>query len=464
MSAHLRMEPEGLGASAFRERYGLRYAYVSGAMYKGIATAELVIAMGQAGFMGFCGTGGVALSRVERSIEHIQRQLGSDGAYGMNLLNNVVQPELEEETVDLYLKHEVPVVEASAYMTVSPALARYRLKGLYRGADGQIVTPHRVVAKISRPEVAEAFMRPVDERTVHRLREAGKITKAEAELARFVPVADDICVEADSGGHTDRGRLFALLPGILALRERMMAENGFARPIHVGAAGGIGTPTAAAAAFVLGADFVTTGSINQCTVEAGISDTVKDMLQQMDVQDTDYAPAGDMFEIGARVQVLRKGVLFPGRANKLYELYSRHDSLEEIDARMREQIETKYFKRSFEDVWAETRAHYARTAPDVLEKAERSAKMKMALVFRWYFVHTTRLALEGDSAHKADFQVHCGPALGAFNQWVRGTELESWRNRRAPELGTRIMQAAAAHLNRLYSTPSRAQPQQVAAV
>jgi malonyl CoA-acyl carrier protein transacylase len=33
------------------------------------------------------------------------------------------------------------------------------------------------------------------------------------------------------------------------------------------------------------------------------SATVKDLLQQINIQDTEYAPAGDMFELGARVQV-----------------------------------------------------------------------------------------------------------------------------------------------------------------
>lgn len=59
-----------------------------------------------------------------------------------------------------------------------------------------------------------------------------------------------------------------------------------------------------------------TGSINQCTVEAGTSDDVKDLLQQLNIQDTDYAPAGDMFEMGAKIQVMKKGVFSrPGRIN-----------------------------------------------------------------------------------------------------------------------------------------------------
>ena len=121
-----------------------------------------------------------------------------------------------------------------------------------------------------------------------------------------------------TGGHTDQGVALALMPAMFRLRDDLMARHRYHRKIRVGAAGGIGTPHAAAAAFVMGADFILTGSINQCTVEAGTSDAVKDMLQEINVQDTAYAPAGDMFEIGARVQVLKKGLFFPARANKLH--------------------------------------------------------------------------------------------------------------------------------------------------
>jgi trans-AT polyketide synthase/acyltransferase/oxidoreductase domain-containing protein len=240
------------------------------------------------------------------------------------------------------------------------------------------------------------------------------------------------------------------MPAMLHLRDEMMSRYSYRKKIRVGAAGGIGSPEAAAAAFIMGADFITTGSINQCTVEAGTSDSVKDMLQDMNVQDTAYAPAGDMFETGARVQVFRKGVFFPGRANKLYELYMRHNSLEEIDSQTRKQIEDKYFRRSFEDVWSETKSYYSRINPG-FEKSAPSPKQKMALIFRWYFIHTTRLAMRGTEDEKVNYQVHCGPALGSFNQWVKGTELESWRNRHVSDIGERIMKGAAAVLTKRYA-------------
>ncbi len=438
---------QSLGCMEFKRDYNLEYAYLTGAMVKGIASEELVIRIGKAGMMGFFGAGGLGLYRIEDAIGKIRQELHAGRSYGMNLLYQLNNPHLEEKTVDLYLEYGVRNVEAAAYMQISPALVRYRLKGLGTGPGGEICTANRIIAKISRPEIAKLFLSPAPERIVAGLLSENKITEAQAELSGRIAMADDICVEADSGGHTDRGNMMILLPAVVRLRDETARKYGYPRKIRVGAAGGIGTPEAAAAAFVLGADFILTGSINQCTVEAGISDAVKDILQGIDVHDTGYAPAGDMFALGSKVQVVKKGLFFPVRANKLYELYRRRDSIDEIDARTRLEIEQKYFKRTFDSVYDETRAYYSRHFPEEIERAERNPKQKMALIFRWYFVRALRLAMEGDIENKVDFQIFCGPALGAFNQWVKGTEIENWRNRRVDDIAVRLMRETAKVLN-----------------
>ncbi|MGY0063717.1 ACP S-malonyltransferase [Streptomyces sp. LZ34] len=434
-----------LGSAGFKRDYGLRYACVIGGMYRGIASREMIAAVGRAGMLGFLGTAGQPAERVEADIRYLKQHLADGQPFGMNLVHDPGHPEREDTLVDLYLKHDVRTVEASAFITMTPAVIRYRLTGLRRDSAGQVVPRNRVIAKVSRPEVAKAFLSPAPARLVDQLLDQGRITAAEAELSRELPVADDLCLEADSGGHTDQGVALTLMPAMRRLRDDMTAQHGYHRRARLGAAGGIGTPDAAAACFLMGADFLTTGSINQCTVEAGTSERVKDLLQDINIQDTGYAPAGDMFEYGARVQVLKKGVLFPARANKLYELYKRYESLEQIDAATAGQIQTRYFKKSFGEVYAEVRAHHP---PQGIEKAERDPKHKMALVFKWYFSHSTRQALSGSDEGRVDFQVHCGPALGAFNQWVKGTEFENWRRRHVAEINYRILEEAAVLMGR----------------
>ena len=442
------IKASSLGDAEFKKDYNLKYAYVTGSMYRGIASKEIVIKMAQAGMMGFFGAGGLSLPDIERTIQDIQKELSLGQAYGLNLLHNPTEPAVEEKIVDLLLKYGVRVVEASAYMGITPSLVRYRSNGLRHDSEG-VAVRNRILGKVSRPEVAEAFLSPAPERIVEKLLQEGKITGEQAELLKRIPMADDICVEADSGGHTDGGVAYALMPAMIKLRDEMMEKHGYTKKVRIGAAGGIGTPEAAAAAIILGADFILTGSINQCTVEAGISDKVKDMLQQMNVQDTEYAPAGDMFEMGAKVQVLKKGVFFPARANKLYDLYTQHVSIDAIDEKTKKQIQEKYFKRTFEEIYGECKSYYP---SDEIERAEQSPKRKMAMIFKWYFGHSTRIAINGILGQEVDYQIQCGPALGAFNSWVRGSRLENWRNRHVDEIAKNIMNETAEVLNKRFQS------------
>jgi trans-AT polyketide synthase, acyltransferase and oxidoreductase domains len=344
----------------------------------------------------------------------------------------------------------VTKVEVSAFMQITPSLIRYKAQGIEKN-NGTANTKNKIIAKVSRPEIAEQFMSPAPEKIIQGLLEQDKIDAMQAELLKKIPVADDICVEADSGGHTDRGVASVLMPAMLRLRDDMMSKYNYAKKICIGAAGGISTPQSMASAFILGADFVVTGSVNQCTVEAATSDLAKELLQQMNVQDTDYAPAGDMFELGAKVQVLKRGLFFAARANKLYELYRQHDSLSSIDLKIRQQIQDKYFNRTFEEVYNDVKDFFSEVDPNQIEKAEKNEKHKMALIFRWYFNYATELALNGISGQKVNFQIHCGSSLGAFNQYVKGSGLEDWRNRHVDIIADKLLNDTATYLNSRYS-------------
>ncbi|WP_025763413.1 ACP S-malonyltransferase [Dyadobacter tibetensis] len=439
------IRPQDLGSAEYLADYRVKYAYACGAMVHGIASKELVVKMARAKLMAYFGTGGLKLPAIAAAITYIQDQLDQGESFGMNLLNG----SMEEELVDLFLDRQIRNIEASAYMQISISLVRLRLSGIKKNTQGQVVIPTRIMAKVSRPEVAAAFMKPAPEKLIKKLLQNQQITAEQASLATNIPMADDICVEADSGGHTDRGVAFALVPTIMRLRDEIMEQYCYQKKIRVGAAGGIGTPEAAAAAFVLGADFILTGSINQCTVESGISPAVKDLLQQVNIQDTDYAPAGDMFEIGAKVQVLKKGTLFSGRANKLYDLYKRFNALEEIDEQTRIQLEDRYFKRSFEQVYDDVKDYYS---AEQIAVAEKNPKQKLAYLFRWYFGHSNALALEGNPQQLVDYQVHCGPAMGAFNQWVKGSKLQDWPNRHVDIIAEELMTETALLLKRRFES------------
>ncbi|CAM2070707.1 [Acyl-carrier-protein] S-malonyltransferase [Sulfidibacter corallicola] len=435
--------PESLGSEAFRQAHGVRYAYMAGSMFRGISSPDMVIRMAKAGLLCCLGTRGSSIETIDAALTRIGKALGTAKNYGVNLFADIEDPDLEMALVDLYLRHDVRTIEAAAFMRIQPALVWFRFKGAHRAREGRPHTPRRLIAKVSRPEVAEAFMSPAPEKLLESLVQGGRLTREEAAIARTLPVADDICVTADCGGHTDRGSITTLLPAILRLRDAQCRNHGYASPIRIGAAGGIGTPEAAAVAFLMGADFVVTGSINQCTPEAAICDQVKDMLQGLQVQDTAYAPADDLFELGTQVQVVKRSVFFPARANKLYELFRHCGSLDDIDSDTRELLARKFFNEDLASVWTRVCDALARRRPSEVDRIGRNPKHKMAAVFKAYLDRAAQWAIQGEPGQKVNYQIYCGSAMGAFNSHVKGGPLEDWRHRHVDALAELIMQGAA---------------------
>ncbi len=431
-----------LGDSTFCLDHRLRYPYVAGAMANGIGSAEIVEAMGGAGMLGFFGAAGLPISTVEAAIDRIQKNLG-DVPYGFNLIHSPGEPNLERAVVDLYLRRGVRLVEASAFLDLTLPVVRYRVHGIHRDASGRIVTPNRVIVKVSRVEVASKFMAPPPERILQELIRQGEITAEQAVLAARIPVAQDVTAEADSGGHTDNRPAITLVPTMLALRDRMQAQYGYDEPLRVGAAGGISTPASAAAAFAMGAAYVLTGSVNQACLESGSSDAVREMLAQAEQADTIMAPAADMFEMGVKVQVLKRGTMFAMRAAKLYELYRAYPSMEALPAAERANLEKNLFRAPLTEIWDKTRAFFLQRDPSQIARADGDAKHKMALVFRWYLGLSSRWANAGEPTRRMDYQVWCGPAMGAFNEWTKGSFLEEPRNRRVVTVAFNILYGAA---------------------
>ena len=436
------MTPEQLGDASFRKDYKLKYCYKTGAMANGIASEELVIAIGKAGFLGSFGAAGLVPKRVEQAIDKIQSNLPTQ-TYAFNLIHSPNEPALESGAVELFLKKGVNVVEASAFLALSENIVWYRVAGLSQTADGRIMTNNKVIAKISRKEVAQPFMEPAPENFVKSLLEKGKITPLQAELAKRVPMADDITCEADSGGHTDNRALTALLPSIIRLRDEMQAKHQYGKQVRVGAAGGISTPESALAAFQMGAAFVVTGSVNQACIEAGTSEHVRRILQTVESTDVMMAPASDMFEMGVELQVLKRGTMFGPRAKKLYEYYTQFNSIDDIPTKEREKIEKQIFRKPLEDIWQACVDFFEQRDPSQIEHAKGNPKRKMALIFRWYLGLSSNWANAGADDRKLDYQIWCGPSMGAFNDWVMGTDLEPYQNRKAAVVAERIMQDAA---------------------
>ncbi len=425
--------PRDLGSGAFKKRYHIKYPYVAGAMAHGISSVELVKAAAHAGMIGFFGAAGLPLAGLETAIIRLKSELGGTESqtrlpYGLNLVYSG-NPELEMATVNLYLKHGIDLISAAGYMKITLPLLYFRIKGIYRDADNTVVCPNRIIAKTSRLEIAKQFLSPPPDKMIARLVDQKLISEDEASLAGYIPVAQDLTAEADSGGHTDNRAAISLLPSMIDLRDHLAQKHQYASANVpwpcIGLGGGIATPKAAAAAFAMGAEYVLSGSINQACVEAGTSQIVKQMLASALQTDVMMAPSANMFERGIKVQVLKRGTLFAQRAARLYDIYRNYDGISQLPDDVKNELETRIFQNSLDAEWEGCCGFFNACDPGQIEAAENNPKRKMALLFRSYLGQSSRWAICGDTARQKDFQIWCGPAMGAFNEWTQGSFLEN---------------------------------------
>merc|ERR1711871_1705440 len=94
---------------------------------------------------------------------------------------------------------------------------------------------------------------------------------------------------------------------------------------------------------------------------------------------------------------------------------------------MGKRLEKKVFKKPVGEVWAETVRYYTQRLrdPAMVERAEnKDPKLKMSMVFRWYLSKSSGWANRGEGGRQMDYQVWCGPAIGAFNDFIAGSFLD----------------------------------------
>ncbi|MCH4875289.1 PfaD family polyunsaturated fatty acid/polyketide biosynthesis protein [Pseudomonas sp. TMW22091] len=439
---HSQTEAQRLGSAVFRERYGLKYAYVAGGMLRGISSPALVARMAQSGMLAYLGTAEMSLADVEKAIKTLQATLSHDQPYGLNLMANPALPGDDRALVNLFLKCNVQHLEVSWFDKITTALVLFRVKGLRRNA-GKIECTHRILAKVTNLPIAQAFMSPAPDYLVQDLLNEGAISADQAEMAKHIPMSDDLCVQTDSGGMNTRGSLFVLFPAVHELRQVMTKRFQYQDPMTLGLAGSIGTPSAAGIAFMLGADFILTGSINQCTVESGATDNVKFLLEKASIEDMTYAPSHILYESDSTIQVLNNRSLFTARATWLTTLYQRHNSLDDIPPDERASLERDVFRRSLAEVWSEllqrlTKENRCRD----IKHAQSNPKVRMAHVFREYWRYSMDLALSNTGEDPVNYQIQTGTALGAFNQWCKNSPLQPWQHRHVDAIALALLNGA----------------------
>jgi len=148
-----------------------------------------------------------------------------------------------------------------------------------------------------------------------------------------------------------------------------------------------------------------------------------------------------MFEMGVNLQVLKRGTMFAPRGRKLYEWYAGNPDLAAVVDKHGAELE-KILGKNVAEVWAETQQFWEQRDPAVLELATRDPKYRMGLMFRWYLGKSSRWAIDGEPARVLDYQIWCGPSMGAFNSWVAGSYLEQCERRTVVQVALNLLEGA----------------------
>ena len=151
-------------------------------------------------------------------------------------------------------------------------------------------------------------------------------------------------------------------------------------------------------------------------------------------------PVGSSYE---RLEFLGDSILGAIVADALYRSYPNWEA---VPANLQSQIEREILRSTFAQAWESTKAFFTKRDPRQIERAQRDPKHLMALVFRSYLGQASRWANSGLPERRADYQIWCGPAMGSFNEWTKGTFLEDVKERHADLAALNILVGACVEL------------------
>ena len=201
---------------------------------------------------------------------------------------------------------------------------------------------------------------------------------------------------------------------------------------------------------MMGAAYVVTGSVNQACLESGASEHTRKLLSQTEMTDVAMGPRpGICLKWVLRCRCSNAAPLFAMRAQKLYDLYSRYDTWQDVPQKEREKLETSVFKRSFDDIWVECVKFFSERDPHQVETRQCQSQGQNGAGFPLVpggFLRAGPIAVKKD--------VRWITRSGAARPWAPltiGCATPTWRRLKTgtlPDVNLQIL-SGAAYLQRL---------------
>ena len=260
---------------------------------------------------------------------------------------------------------------------------------------------NHLFAKISRPEVARRFLAPAPPEMLDALVAAGQLTRGGGR-----PRA----ARAAGRGRHRRGRLRrphrqpaagrALPDASPALRDELAAAHGYAPPIRVGAAGGLGTPARGGRGVRAGRRLRADRLGEPGRRRVGPLGRGQALLAAGRHRRRDHGAGRRHVRAGRQgAGAAARHAVRAARAAAATSSTSRHASLEAIPAGERDAAREGDLPAPLDDGLASRRERFcAARDPRQIERAERATRSTAwRWCFRWYLGQSSRWAIAGDA-------------------------------------------------------------------
>lgn len=419
-----------LGSRSFKEEYETSYAYVVGGIRDGISSVTMMKSLEKGNILGFLGTKGLSLQETQQIIESALREVKQD-KLGVHITCDVLQPEYSDEKLQLIIKYNINRLQISGFQKPTEKLYEYRIHNIRQRENAS----DKLLVCVNNRKATEEFMKPIPKYFIQMQMQLGNIDSKEAEFLSKIPLCDDICIENDGLGVNH----FGWISSFKKLNHDMSESYGMKKRVRIGICGNIGNPQMLAVAFFSGADFVMTSTINQCTLEADTSERVKELLQEAKENDFLFAPTDNLFEFGEKKSILKKGTLYAVRAQKVYDIYLKYSSLEEIPDEQEELLEY-YFGISLEQMYQSIVRRVSNREKILIGE---QPKYKLGVVLKEYLQLCFIQVKIGEKDWEINYGIEVGSELADMNRWLEGTDLETWKQRKVTIIAKRMMDEGA---------------------
>lgn len=370
--------PKSLGSKAFKKLFSLDYSYIVSGLPSYTHGRGMLQNLSENGMLGFFNLDGLTFEEKEESLNTLNQH---DFNFGVEFSIDDFDEKEDDKLITLLMGQNIKYILVKGCSKITESLRRFKSS-----------KSNLLIAKVSHPDQCVSLSSESD------------------------PIFNAFLIDGSFVSNQDTRSILSLMPSI----KNILSQ----KSIFLGVTGDLGTPESLAAAYAMGADFVSTCSINLLSNDVSASDSYKDSIKKVRFQDISLVSSFDGFESGAKIRALNFGTRFVAVSSKIGAWFFEKKSVETLSEGERAYLESKVFTDSLDQTVADANAFFEHRNPSLVEAASSNSRICLAMLIRYYLEMGHLWAIEGDDSKKLDFNIKVGLDLASFNQWRQGTIFE----------------------------------------